>query len=111
MGRSSVSTIKSPGVKATHYSPGITEDPALQPDIHAQGEMLQTYSLNQHSDSRLSVPTPSRAQNLSTSEAIVHEVMAEEAENFSSRVEEEEEEARRAMNSRSWLTSWLYKKR
>ncbi|KAH8825373.1 hypothetical protein DL96DRAFT_1670496 [Flagelloscypha sp. PMI_526] len=100
MGRSSMSTIKSPGL-----------NPALQPDIHAQGEMVQGYNLSRASGSRLSVPAASRAQNISTSEAIAHEVMAEEAENFNSRVEEEEQEARKAMNSRSWLTSWLYKKR
>lgn len=112
LGASSIFTIKSPG--RTHYAEGIEDDPALQPDIHAQGEMVQQSQTNLN-NSRLSIPMSpaplSRAQNISTSSAIAHEVMAEETDNFITRVEEEEAEARKAMNSRSWLTSWAYKKR
>ncbi|KAL0580621.1 hypothetical protein V5O48_001351 [Marasmius crinis-equi] len=85
------------------------EDPDVQPDTHAQAELV----LNTPSRSRVSLepPTLRRAPNISANRAIYHEVLAEERLAFQSRMEEEEAEAEKTRTTKSWLTSWMFKKR
>jgi hypothetical protein len=53
---------------------------------------------------------PSRSQNLSTSNAILREVYAEEQDAKEHRIREEQTEATRSHNNKSWWTSWMFKK-
>jgi len=66
------------------------------------------------SASRLSLARPmlrpSRSQNLSASSAIFREVLAEEESAKNVHIMEEQTEASKAQNNKSWLTSWMFKK-
>jgi hypothetical protein len=90
-------------------SPSADHDLGLRPDAHAQAEFVVANA----STSRISLGPPrlSRAQNVSSHAAIVHEVMAEEEHALANRLEEEEAEAEQATTTKSWLTSWMFTKR
>ncbi|KAL0961406.1 hypothetical protein HGRIS_006355 [Hohenbuehelia grisea] len=77
----------------------------LRPDAHAQAELVQTVSRTS-----LVPPTLSRARNISAHEAVLREVIAEEAQAYQDRVDEEEAEAEKATTTKSWLISWMFKK-
>lgn len=66
------------------------------------------------SASRLSLAPPmirpSRSQNLSASSAIFREVLAEEESAKNAHTMEEQTEASKVQNNKSWLTSWMFKK-
>lgn len=66
------------------------------------------------SASRLSLAPPmirpSRSQNLSASSAIFREVLAEEESAKNVHIMEEQTEASKVQNNKSWLTSWMFKK-
>lgn len=66
------------------------------------------------SASRLSLAPPmirpSRSQNLSASSAIFREVLAEEESAKNVHIMEEQTEANKVQNNKSWLTSWMFKK-
>ena len=47
---------------------------------------------------------------VTTQEAVLHEVIAEEQEAAEERLREEQAEADHANGKRSWLTSWIYAK-
>lgn len=80
----------------------------LRPDVHAQADLVAANA----STSRVSLNPPrlTRAQNVSTHQAILHEVVAEESNALASRIEEEQAEADKSRTTKSWLTSWMFKK-
>jgi hypothetical protein len=53
---------------------------------------------------------PSRSQNLSTSNAIFREVLAEEEDAKQNHILGEQTEATKSQTSKSWWTSWMFKK-
>ncbi|KAF8895476.1 hypothetical protein BD779DRAFT_1609024 [Infundibulicybe gibba] len=87
--------------RSTDHEFGILSSPQASPE------------LANASTSRVSLAPPplSRTQNVSTRQAIVHEVLAEEVDAMANRLEEEEAEANKAKSTKSWLTSWMFKKR
>ncbi|KAF7288521.1 CBM1 domain-containing protein [Mycena chlorophos] len=83
----------------------------VRPDAHAQADFVLAHS----SASRLSVAPPMNKQrsgtgNISAQAAIAHEVMAEEEVALADRLEEEQMEAEKATQPRSWFTAWMFKK-
>lgn len=101
---SSLMSIFDPHLQRTKSSDGT----GVRPDVHAQGDFVEAHQ----SSSRVSLPRPrlQRAPNISTHQAIVHEVMAEEELALASRLEEEAAEAEKARATKSWITSWMFKK-
>lgn len=81
-------------------------DYGLQPTPHAQPENMPMPM----SQTSLTPGRPSRNQNVSTQQAIVHEVLAEEQQALAERLEEEEAEAAKAKSTKSWLISWMFRK-
>ncbi|KAF7422401.1 hypothetical protein PC9H_010557 [Pleurotus ostreatus] len=82
------------------------EETGLRPGIHAQVDFVADVSGSHLS---LAPPQLTRARNISTHEAVVYEVIAEEEQAMASRLEEEQAEAEKA-TTKSWLTSWMFKK-
>lgn len=80
----------------------------VRPDAHAQADFVAANP----SASRvsLSVPKLSRTQNVSAAQAIFHEVLEEERRALNDRLEEETAEATKSQSTKSWLTSWMFKK-
>ncbi|EAU86086.2 hypothetical protein CC1G_07165 [Coprinopsis cinerea okayama7 len=80
----------------------------VRPDAHAQAELVLSVANN----SALSLPkTPTqKPQNLSAQEAIFHEILAEEEQALITRLEDEEAESLKSKSSKSWLTSWMFKR-
>ncbi len=76
----------------------------LRPDAHAQADFAANASLSKLS---LNFAPLRRAENISAHHAILREVMAEEEEAFVDRLESEEAQAN---STRSFLTSWMFKK-
>ncbi|KAF9019032.1 hypothetical protein BDZ89DRAFT_1093998 [Hymenopellis radicata] len=74
----------------------------LRPDAHAQADFAANASF-----SSLNFAPLRRAENISAHHAILREVMAEEEEAFVDRLESEEAQAN---TTRSFLTSWMFKK-
>jgi hypothetical protein len=89
----------------THRSRSTDHEFGVRPDRHAQADFVAANT----SGSRLSLATPSRSNNLSTSDAITYEVMAEESAALHARIEDEQAEAQ-SVTTKSWLTSWMFKK-
>ncbi|KAF9013241.1 hypothetical protein BDQ17DRAFT_1419404 [Cyathus striatus] len=79
---------------------------SVPPDTHAQAEFVVANA----SHISLGMPKLTRAQNLSAGEAIAHEVLEEEREALLTRLTEEKAEADKARTTKSWLTSWMFKK-
>ena len=81
----------------------------VRPDAHAQADFV----LSHPSTSRLSVApqmSKQRSGSISAQVAIAHEVMAEEEVALADRLEEEQVEAEKATQPRSWFTAWMFKK-
>lgn len=78
------------------------ERPDAQADFVAANDSASRISL--------APPKPIRSGNLSTQQAIVHELLAEEQQEFQDRVEAEQVETFKATTNKSWLTSWMFKK-
>ncbi|KAF8798979.1 DUF221-domain-containing protein [Phlegmacium glaucopus] len=80
----------------------------IRPDTHAQAEFVAANT----SASRISLGLPklSRAPNVSAAQAIFHEVLQEERQALWDRLEEETAEANQSRSTKSWLTSWMFKK-
>ncbi|KAF5360772.1 hypothetical protein D9756_004691 [Leucocoprinus leucothites] len=79
-------------------------------EVHLQADPIPTNA----STSRVSLAPPfdlrsSGSQNLSASNAILREVVAEEQDAKENRIREEQNETRPRMN-RYWWTSWMFKK-
>lgn len=84
---------------------GSDQELGTRPDAHAQAELVANTS-------RLSLAPPklSRTPNVSAAHAIFHEVVQEERQALWNRLEEETAEANQSKNTKSWLTSWMFKK-
>ncbi|RDB18089.1 Calcium permeable stress-gated cation channel 1 [Hypsizygus marmoreus] len=62
--------------------------------------------------SRISLaPSHMKPQNVTASQAIFHEVLAEEQAALIDRIEDEAAETQKATTTKSWLTSWMFRKR
>ncbi|KAF5369353.1 hypothetical protein D9758_002763 [Tetrapyrgos nigripes] len=83
-------------------------DAAARPDAHAQADFIAA----EEGNSMISVDRPvlKRAPNISAHRAIYHEVLAEEKQALVDRLEEEQAEVDRYTPTRSWLTSWMFRK-
>jgi hypothetical protein len=80
-----------------------------RPDIHAQADFVRSnLSVMHASTSQLSVAIP-RSQSITTHDAVVTEVIAQETSALVDRLEDEWAESR--SNPRSWLTAWMFAKR
>ncbi|KAH9480428.1 CSC1-like protein [Psilocybe cubensis] len=84
------------------------DEVGVRPDAHAQADFIAA----NNSSSHVSLPLPkiSRSQNVSAAQAIYHEVLEEERQALHERIEEETLEATQMQTSKSWLTSWAFKK-
>ncbi|PPQ91695.1 hypothetical protein CVT25_012908 [Psilocybe cyanescens] len=86
----------------------LDQEHGIRPDAHAQADFVAANS----SSSRVSLALPklSRSQNVSAAQAIYHEVLEEERQALHDRIEEETLEATQMQSTKSWLTSWAFKK-
>ena len=82
------------------------QEPGIRPDAHAQAEFVAANT------SRISLKPPnlSRTPNVSAAQAIFHEVVQEERQALWDRLEEETAEAKQSKSTKSWLTSWMFRK-
>lgn len=82
------------------------QEPGIRPDTHAQAEFVAANT------SRISLKPPnlSRTPNVSAAQAIFHEVVQEERQALWDRLEEETAEAKQSKSTKSWLTSWMFRK-
>jgi hypothetical protein len=88
----------------------------LRPDMHAQAEFARlNLERTNTSASQLGLGRPSNSprpptRGVTTHEALVRELIAEEEEALVDRIKEEQAEAEAATGgTRSWLTSWMYR--
>lgn len=103
---STLSALQIPGLHRTLTS--ANTEFGERPDAHAQADFVAANG----SASRISLAPPkaTRSGNLSTQQAIFHELLAEEQQEFQDRVEAEQVETIKATTNKSWLTSWMFKK-
>lgn len=80
----------------------------IRPDAHAQAEFVAANPSS--SKISLGLPKNSRAPNVSAAHAIFHEVVQEERQALWDRLEEEKAEANESQSTKSWLTSWMFRK-
>jgi len=80
----------------------------IRPDTHAQAEFVAANT----STSRVSLGLPklSRTPNVSAAHAIFHEVVQEERQALWDRLEEETARTNQSQSTKSWLTSWMFRK-
>ena len=78
----------------------------LRPDAHAQAEFVAA------NNSRISLGPPKlpRTPNVSAAHAIFHEVVQEERQALWDRLDEEAAEANQSQSTKSWFTSWMFRK-
>ncbi|KAF8957250.1 hypothetical protein BDZ97DRAFT_1707127 [Flammula alnicola] len=109
-GRSSsiMSTLQVPP-STVERARSLDQEPGARPDAHAQADFVAANSSS--SQISLNPPKLSRGQNVSAAKAIFHEVLAEERQALRDRLEEETAEASQPQGTKSWLTSWMFKKR
>ncbi|KAF9565721.1 hypothetical protein CPC08DRAFT_740946 [Agrocybe pediades] len=103
---SMMTTLQVPSSPLQH--PRTSQEFGVRPDTHAQAEFVaENMSLSQ-----LSLPPPrmGKGQNLSASQAIFHEVLEEERQALHDRLQEETAEAEQTQSTKSWLTSWMFRK-
>jgi hypothetical protein len=77
-----------------------------RPDIHAQAHFSRSH-LSVVSPSMNQATHQSRSRNITTQEAVMQEIIAEEGEARAERLRDEEANAEAAKGYKSWLTSWL----
>ncbi|KAF9483352.1 hypothetical protein BDN70DRAFT_799820 [Pholiota conissans] len=104
--------VPTPTSPAARMHSASDQELGFRPDAHAQADFVAANS----SSSRLSVnaagvPKLTRSQNVSAAKAIFHEVLEEERQALRDRIEDETAEATKAQSTKSWLTSWMFKKR
>jgi hypothetical protein len=103
-GRAGSSSMSIPNVHRTWSTDQTDLEPGLRPDCHAQAELVTVRGTG----SRISLP--SRSENIPAHVAIAQEVVAEEEAALVNRIEDEKTEAHKATATKSWLTSWMFKK-
>jgi hypothetical protein len=89
--------------KSSDHEMGVRHEDVLQVDAVPMSA----------STSRVSLAPPlrpSRSQNLSTSNAILREVYAEEQDAKEYRIREEQTEVTKSQTNKSWWKSWMFKK-
>ena len=84
----------------------LDQERGMRPDAHAQAEFVAANA------SRISLGPPKlyRIPNVSAAHAIFHEVVQEERQALWDRLEEETAEAKQSKSTKSWLTSWMFRK-
>jgi hypothetical protein len=82
------------------------QESGIRPDAHAQAEFVAANT----SRVSLGLPKSSRTPNVSAAHAIFHEVVQEERQALWNRLEEETAEAKQSKSTKSWLTSWMFRK-
>jgi hypothetical protein len=80
------------------------QEPGSHPVRHAQAELPTTKRTSS------GISFTSRTQNVSARIAIAQEVVAEEEAALVDRTEDEQAKAHKATATKSWLTSWMFKK-
>jgi len=102
---SMMTTLQVPSSPVQH--PYSSDEFGVRPDAHAQAEFIAANK----STSQLSLPPKmGRGQNVSASQAIFHEILEEERQALEERIQEETAEAHQTQSTKSWLTSWMFKK-
>ena len=103
--RSSLSALQLPASNTVERV-CLDQELGIRPDAHAQAEFVAANT------SRISLKPPnlSRTQNVSAAQAIFHEVVQEERQALWDRLEEETAEAKQSKSTKSWLTSWMFRK-
>ncbi|TDL23258.1 hypothetical protein BD410DRAFT_769147 [Rickenella mellea] len=111
------STLALPDTKRRSRSASVGQDPAAQPDLYAQARFINMSRVSSIVASPLSMthedPLASgtaRSDAVSTREALVGEVIAEEHRATADRIRKEEAEAEESAAPRSWMTSWMFSK-
>ncbi|KAH6911419.1 hypothetical protein BKA70DRAFT_1099361 [Coprinopsis sp. MPI-PUGE-AT-0042] len=99
---SSILSILSPPV---HRTTSADHEFGVRPDAHAQADLVASVASN-GSKMSLAPKTP----HITAQEAIFHEILAEEEQALITRLEEEEAESIKSKSSKSWLTSWMFKR-
>ncbi|KAI6044833.1 hypothetical protein EDC04DRAFT_3105614 [Pisolithus marmoratus] len=89
----------------THQQDPQFHDPASRPDFRAQAELIRSTAPTVPGASRISI-----TENVTTGEAVLHEVIAEEKIAAEKRLKEEEAAAaqHRRRLAPAWLASWFY---
>ncbi|KAF5338898.1 hypothetical protein D9611_008815 [Ephemerocybe angulata] len=96
-----------PAMSSSKLSSGEQEF-GLRPDTHAQAELVAAMTTSKVS---LAPSKMARSQNLSAQTAILHEILAEEKQALYERLQDEQVEATKKSSTKSWLTSWMFKRR
>ncbi|KAL1736526.1 hypothetical protein EV714DRAFT_198114 [Schizophyllum commune] len=104
---SGMSSLRPPTLRSGRRSQSTDVELGIRPDAHAQAEFVAAANASRHS-----VNSHGQPRNINSHQAIMTEVLAEEEAAMHSRLLEEEQEAEDARRtaSKSWMTSWLYKK-
>jgi hypothetical protein len=116
-----MNSLQVPSLLAIERARSDTEFGIRLVDAHAQADFVAANT----SSSRLSLPlTPGQQYqryhqqqplqpqqtSVSTAKAIFHEVLEEERQALRDRIEEETAEATKGPSTKSWLTSWMFRK-
>jgi hypothetical protein len=81
------------------------EETGLRPDAHAQATLARSVRQDGPERSRLALQ---QASVISAHDAVVNEVIVEEAEAADERIREEEDAASRATRRRPWWQAWMF---
>jgi len=96
-----------PSLQIPHQPPhGVERKLPIHPGFRVHGEVAASPG---DESSLMSIPAP-RSIKVSTSEAIFHEVLAEERAALIDRIEDEQAETQKTTTTKSWLTSWMFTK-
>ncbi|KAF8170067.1 hypothetical protein BJ912DRAFT_998262 [Pholiota molesta] len=104
-----MSVLHVPTLPAARRHSSSDQELGIRPDAHAQADFVAANNSSSHLS--LTAPRlPTRGQNVSAAEAIFHEVLEEERQALRDRIEDEAAEATKSQGTKSWLTSWMFKK-
>ncbi|KIM43405.1 hypothetical protein M413DRAFT_69962 [Hebeloma cylindrosporum] len=95
---------------ARSRSSGADQELGVRPDAHAQADFVAANQSGSRVSLNVNVPKMSRTQNVSAAQAIFHEVLEEERQALHDRLEEETAEATKSQSTKSWLTSWMFRR-
>ncbi|TFK28073.1 hypothetical protein FA15DRAFT_585271 [Coprinopsis marcescibilis] len=90
-----------------HSTPSSENEFGVRPDTHAQAELVVAMA----NGSKLSLgQKQTGSQILSAQQAIFHEILAEEEQALIERLQVEESETSKSKSTKSWLTSWMFRR-